>query len=381
MNALLLTKKLISIDSTNPGNYEVNMHAFLKNYFEAKEFDCAKIEKEEVFENRENLMVEISGNSDDKELVFICHMDTVPVWDGWTKEPFVPIEEDGLLFGRGSCDMKSGMACALIAVKHAAKLKAEGKLKRTIKFIATVDEEGDMIGVEHVIESGWVTKKSLVLDTEPTSGQIQGSHKGRAWFKVIVHGVASHASMPWEGVDAVATMAEIIRNIRLEIAGLKHDEKMGDTTVAFGTVHGGTEPYEVPDYCQLSVDIRLVYPYTMEDAKTIIENSIKKACNEIKGAKAEYIITGDKPSIKADEESELALLLKSATKKVTGKEAECSCFTGYTDTGVIATMTGNKNCFSFGPGNLKQAHKPDEYVRIGDIETVEKVLCALVDEF
>lgn len=381
MNAIEITKKLITIDSTNPGNYESSILEYLEDFFSDEAFMGAEIKTQEVLKNRKNLYVKISGNDDSEELVFICHMDTVPIWDGWTYEPFVPVTENGYIYGRGSCDMKSGMACALSAMKYAALLKSRGELKHSIKFIATVDEEGDMVGVEKVISANWIGDNSLILDTEPTSGQIQGSHKGRAWFKIMVHGVASHASMPWEGVDAIATISEIVRNIRLAIANLKHDEKMGDTTVAFGVIKGGTEPYEVSAYAELSVDIRLVFPYTIEDAKSIIEDSINKACAEIKGAKAEYIITGNKPYIKADEDSKLAVLLKKATKNVTGKEANCSCFTGYTDTGVIAANTNNKNCFSFGPGDLKFAHKPDEKVRISDIENGEKILYELINVF
>ena len=123
-------------------------------------------------------------------------MDTVPVGAGWRETPFGAAERDGRIYGRGSCDMKSGFACALSALASAAEEDAAPL--RTLKLIATVDEEGDMHGAEQVIRSGWASRDSLILDTEPTNGEIQGAHKGRVWFELSAAGITAHASTPWE---------------------------------------------------------------------------------------------------------------------------------------------------------------------------------------
>ena len=168
-------------------------------------------------------------------------MDTVPVAGGWTKNPLGEDGENGRFFGRGSCDMKSGLACALCAfLEAAAQMKENGKApKRTLKWIGTCDEEGDMTGAERVIELGWVTKDSLVMDTEPTDGEIQTAHKGRYWFEVTMHGKAAHASRPEQGMDAIAGMAYMLASALNRVKELKEDAFLGKSTIVFGEIQGG----------------------------------------------------------------------------------------------------------------------------------------------
>ena len=134
----------------------------------------------------------------------ICHMDTVVIGDGWTLPPFEAIEKDGKIYGRGACDMKSGLACALTAFKNMVKKVGErGELpEKPFSMICSVDEEDFMRGVEAAIKAGWVTKDDWILDTEPTDGQIQVAHKGRTWFELTITGITAHASNPWKGADA-----------------------------------------------------------------------------------------------------------------------------------------------------------------------------------
>ena len=93
-----------------------------------------------------------------------------------------------------------------------------------------------------------------------------------------------------------------------------------------------------------------------------------------------YVITGDRPYIERDDESQLLRALKAACRKATGEEPAVGCFNGYTDTAVIAGKLGNPNCMSYGPGSLEMAHKPNEYVDYEDVERVERVLRELVLE-
>ena len=114
-------------------------------------------------------------------LLYTSHMDTVMLGDGWNKDTpalgAVVSQADGAkrLYGRGACDMKSGLACALAAFARAVELVGkEGQLPdRTFTFIGTVDEEDFMRGVEQAIQDGWVSEEDWILDTEPTDGQIQ----------------------------------------------------------------------------------------------------------------------------------------------------------------------------------------------------------------
>lgn len=373
-DAIDFTKQLVQIDSSNPGAYEKQIKEYIERVLQKER---VTIKTSEVLKERYNLLAEIEGEVHTPALVFICHMDTVTLGEDWTKDPLGAEEIDGKIYGRGACDMKSGLACALSVFLERAE--NEKKPKHSLKLICTADEEDFMRGVEKVIADGWVTKEDWILDTEPTNGQIQVAHKGRTWFEITVDGMTAHASTPWKGADANAGMAEVIRNIRLAIKDVPTHEDLGQSTVTFGQIEGGYRPYVVPDHCKVWVDMRLVPPTDTKKAETIVQEAIKQAEAEIEGVKGHYVITGDRPYVEKDEQSYLLKQLKQSADEVTKTDTIVSFFPGYTDTAVIAGTIGNHNCMSYGPGNLELAHKPDEYVLLDDIKRCESVLRKLIE--
>lgn len=376
-DAMELTRKLIRIDSSDPGAYEGEIGDFICHFLQ--QFDIPVLKKE-VLPGRFNVMARLEGENDSPALVYICHMDTVTIGDGWSVPPLGAEVRKGRIYGRGACDMKSGLACALSAFARTAQLIKEGrKPKRPFVFIGTVDEEDFMRGVEDGIAAGWVTKDSWVLDTEPTNGKIEVAHKGRTWFEITVTGVTAHASTPWKGADAIAAMAEIISCIRKEIGACPSHPDLGISTVTFGQIEGGYRPYVVPDMCRVSIDMRLVPPTDTGRAIRIVEDAIDRAAKEVPGITASYKITGDRPYVEKDDASPLLGALRRVCEEVTGEPVEVSFFPGYTDTAVIAGMLHNHNCMSYGPGELELAHKPDESVPCEDILRCEEVLTKLAE--
>ena len=374
-DATLLTQNLIRIDSTDPGAYEKTIGEYI---FDRLSSLSVPVIKKEVLPGRYNIMAKIQGETDDPALVYICHMDTVTIGDGWSKDPYGAEVMDGKIYGRGACDMKSGLACALSAFSAMAEEVLSGNTpKHSFVFIGTVDEEDFMRGVEDVIKEGWVTEKSFVLDTEPTNGQIQVAHKGRTWFEITVTGVTAHASTPWKGADAIAAMAEIISSIRRQIRACPSHEDLGVSTVTFGQIEGGYRPYVVPDRCKVWIDMRLVPPADTAAAVSMVEQAIREAVQAVPGISASYTITGDRPYIEKDESSPLLKALKAAAEETTGKPVPVTFFPGYTDTAVIAGKLHNHNCMSYGPGDLEMAHKPDEFVPCEDIIRCQEVLTRL----
>lgn len=374
--ALQLTKELIRIESTDPGTYETTISDWIFRWL--SELPNIKLQREEVLPGRFNLMAELPGTDPKASaLVFICHMDTVVIGDGWTMPPFDAIEQDGKIYGRGACDMKSGLACCMSAFAFAAEQYAASdrvfKPSRTIRLICTVDEEDFMRGSEAAIRSGWISADDWILDSEPTNGQIQVAHKGRTWFEISVDGHTAHASTPWKGADAIAAMAEIIRHIRRTIQEAPSHPDLGISTVTFGQITGGYRPYVVPDSCKLWIDMRLVPPTNTDRAEQIVKAAIALAEKEIPGVHASYVITGNRPYIEKDDNSPLLKHLYQTCCNVTGTDTAVSCFPGYTDTAVIAGTLHNHNCMSYGPGNLECAHQPDEWVAIEDILRCEEV--------
>ena len=385
-----LAQDLVKIDSSDPGAYEDEIERFIKRLIEqqlaqldSSALDAVQIEELEVLPGRRNLKVTVPGQSDEPRLVYICHMDTVTLGDGWDADiaPLGAVVRDGKLYGRGACDMKGGLACAIAALVHTLeRVASDGALpRRGFSLICSVDEEDFMRGSEAAIDAGWVGSREWVLDTEPTDGQIQVSHKGRTWFEIEMAGVTAHASQPWKGADAVAAMAEVVCSLRRTFATLPLHEELGPSTITFGQIEGGYRPYVVPDHAKVWVDMRLTPPTDTAAATRMVEQAIVAAEAAVPGCHGSYTATGDRPAIERDPASPLLAELKRAADDVTGADTTVGFFTGYTDTAVIVGKTGNRNCMSYGPGSLALAHKPNEYVPHADINRCQQVLIALAD--
>lgn len=385
-----LAQELVRIDSSDPGAYEDEIERYIKALVEAQlerlsrpVLHAVQIEELEVLPGRRNLKVAVPGQSDEPRLVYICHMDTVTLGDGWDADiaPLGAVVRDDKLYGRGACDMKGGLACAIAALAHTLeRVAADGTLpRRGFSLIYSVDEEDFMRGSEAAINAGWVGSREWVLDTEPTDGQIQVAHKGRTWFEIEMAGVTAHASQPWKGADAVAAMAEVVCSLRRAFSALPLHKELGPSTVTFGQIEGGYRPYVVADHAKVWVDMRLTPPTDTAAAINMVEHAIAAAEAAVPGCHGSYAVTGDRPAIERDPNSPLLAALKRATDDATDADTTVGFFTGYTDTAVIAGKTGNRNCMSYGPGSLALAHKPNEYVPHADIVRCQNVLIALAD--
>lgn len=385
-----LARELVQIDSSDPGAYEgeIERHirAWLRQRIENLPESLASrvsIDELEVLPGRTELMATIPGTTDEPRLVFICHMDTVTLGDGWDDDinPLSGLVRNDRLYGRGACDMKSGLASAMVAFEATLeKMARTGELpRRGLSLICSVDEEDFMRGVEAAIKRGWVGTSEWVVDTEPTDSQIQVAHKGRTWFELTMQGVTAHASQPWKGADAIAAMAVAINQIRREIGSQPAHDELGRSTVTFGQIEGGYRPYVVPDSCKVWIDMRLVPPCDTQAATMIVQDAITAAENEVEGCHGSFVITGDRPAVERDPASPLLAELLASTVDVTGTSTKVDIFTGYTDTAVIAGTCQNHNCMSYGPGSLALAHKPNEYVPHEDVRRAQAVLTRLVE--
>lgn len=405
-----LCAELVRTESTDPGTYEGAVEALVRGWLEGRVRragldDVVMFRELEALPGRTCLSACVPGRDGSCEgaLVFCCHMDTVVAGDGWSADvdPFGGEVRDGLLFGRGACDMKGGLACALLAFDDLLQAVSRARWeagchgtcvcsgdapstddrswlpRRPLMMLLTVDEEDFMRGIEAVLDAGWLDDGCWVVDTEPTDGRARVSHKGRTWFEVDVRGVTAHASTPWEGADAVAAAAEFICRLRSSVLALPEHAELGRSTVTFGQVEGGYRPYVVPDRAHVWIDMRLVPPADTALAGRLVAEALAGAAEAVPGTSGSYTVTGDRPPVERDPDSRLLAALEEASEAVTGSPAPVDVFTGYTDTAVMAAATGNLEFLSYGPGSLEVAHKPDEHVPVADLMRVRKVLSAL----
>ena len=376
LEEIRLTQQMVQIESSNPGTFEAAMFEFVYDWLQRN--TSAEIFRKPVHPGRDNIVAILRGKSRGHNLTYICHMDTMPAGEGWEYPPFSAEIIDGKLYGRGACDMKAGLAAAMLAFRNLSRL--EKPLNYDFQLIATVNEEDAMTGAEQAVRDGYVNADSYVLDAEPTDSRIQVAHKGKTWFELTTHGKTCHASMPQHGCDAIAAMAEIITRVNRKLAELPVHPEMGACSATFGTIRGGWNPYIVPDACTATLDMRLTPPTTNARSAELVREAIAEGVAMVPGATCDCTVTAQRPAIEKDNDSFLLAALRKAVTNVTGGELPVDFFPGYTDTAVIAALTGCRNCMSFGPGSLEQAHRPNEFVPCWEITRSVAVMTRLAED-
>ncbi len=251
-----LLRDLVAIDSVNPslvpgGAGEAAVAERIASALSAAGID---VEVTEVAPGRPNVVGVIEGRGPGRTLMLCGHTDTVGV-EGMTA-PFDPVARDGRLYGRGSQDMKSGVAAMLDAATHVAR---HGGLERGRLVVAAVaDEEHASAGAEALVEAH--TADGAVV-TEPTDLRMATTHKGFEWVEVTTRGRAAHGSRPAEGRDAILHMGRVLA--RLEAvdaafaAGPAHP-RLGRASLHASTIHGGQALSVYPDRCALRLERRTV---------------------------------------------------------------------------------------------------------------------------
>ncbi|KMJ55464.1 hypothetical protein AB685_27090 [Bacillus sp. LL01] len=372
-----LTRELIQIPSENPIGSEKACATYIESWL--KKVDKINIEVQEVEEGRQNIIATYKAKKPIKRpLVYIGHMDTVPVEGDWNYHPFGGQIVDGKLYGRGACDMKSGLACALIALKRLSEKGIE--LERDLIVIASIDEEGPfMKGAVALEKEKFIPEDALLVAMEPTSLTMSTSHKGTIWYELNIEGKSSHGGRAHLGADAVHAASEIISRLKKKVADLSYNhEVFGKPALSVGTISGGNKTNMVAGSCRVELDFRLVPPMTKEEANTIINQCVKEGCEQVTGTKAVIKHYGwQRPPIETDIASPLVKMMGSTYEKVVGEEIKESGFPAYTDVSMISLRTGNKDFIVFGPGDLDQAHAVDEFVDIHQLDVCTDVLFEL----
>jgi succinyl-diaminopimelate desuccinylase len=378
MNVVELTQALVRIPSENPIGTEAGMADFVVDWLSP--LPNIEIDRHDVLPERPNVVGRLRGSGNESPVVLLAHMDTVPIGDNWSTEPFGAEIRDGRLYGRGSCDMKSGLAVALMAFANAAR---RGRVpSRDIIVGATMDEEGyHMRGVNELVKRGIVGRDAFVIATEPSDLRLAVAHKGLLWMELTITGKAAHAGNPQFGADAVASAAAFIHHFRQAISALPYAHpQLGRPAATFSKIAGGTKTNVVPDRVVMEIDIRLPPPMTLDEVKALLRASASAAEAAVPGtAISARQINNDRPPVEADGGHEFLAALDRAIQKITGVTDTRCVFPAYTDASVIQSLTGNPTSVVFGPGLLAQAHTIDEFVPVDQIQKSLAVLDEVID--
>jgi len=374
--AVKVTQDLVKIPSVNPTIGEKEISHYVERYM--KEAGVEVVRKN-VLPDRDNIIGRLRGSGQRPPLAIVAHMDTVPLGEGWTKPPFDALIEDGRIYGRGAADMKSGLAASLVTLKYLAQNRKQ--LKGDFLLCATIDEESMMQGAADLVDAGIVGNDATLIATEPSHLQMVVAHKGVAWFEIKTYGKNAHAGTPYRGADAIHAMALILIKIKQKIEELGiEDPLVGRTYVSIGKIQGGEKTNVVSGNCRAEIDLRYPPPLTPESVTALIQEIARTGGQEVAGTRGEALIMiPPRPSLRIDPQARILTDMRKAYREIMGSEIKEIGVPYYTDVGTISVKTGNKKCLVFGPGNIEQAHGPDEYVEIDQIGKATHILARTVE--
>ena len=319
---------------------------------------------------------------------FNSHIDVVEVGNGWTTDPFGGALIDGKIYGRGTCDMKGGLATSIIAAE--AFLEVCPNFAGAIEISGTADEEsGGFGGVAYLAEKGFFSPERVqhVIIPEPLNkDRVCLGHRGVYWAEIETFGEIAHGSMPFLGDCAVrhmgAVVAEMEENLFPALAQKRTDmpvvpDGAKQSTMNINSIHGGQAEMPadytglpspcVPDSCRMIVDRRFLIEENIDDVEAEIQDVLRKV--EAERANFSYDIREMHRVLPTmtDRSAPVVQTVARAIEETLGKKPEFVVSPGTYDQKHIDRIGKLKNCIAYGPGILDLAHKPDEYIGVDDM--------------
>jgi succinyl-diaminopimelate desuccinylase len=347
------------------------------------------------------MVARIEGTRPGDCVHFNGHHDVVETGHGWTTDPFGGEVRDGRVYGRGTCDMKGGIAASVIAAE--AFLDTHPDFAGAIEISATADEEsGGYGGVAYLSEKGYFDPSRVqhVIIPEPLNkDRICLGHRGVWWAEIETKGRIAHGSMPFLGDCAVrhmgAVLAEMEATLFPLLAGKRTEmpvvpEGARSSTLNINAIHGG-EPEQDPDYtglpapcvpdrCRITIDRRFLIEEDIAEVKAEVTALMEKVRSERPDFDYEIRDLFEVQPTMTDREAPVVRTVQAAIERVLHRQAEFVVSPGTYDQKHIDRIGRMKNCIAYGPGILDLAHQPDEWVGIDDMVDSAKVMALTLRE-
>ena len=365
--AMELLEKMVAIPSVE--GQEKEMGDLVAAYTEALGMT---VEKQMVEEGRYNVIARAKIGNGGKTVVLNSHMDVVPPADGWNTDPYVLTRAEDRAYGRGSTDAKGCLTALLIATKHI--IENPGETNGNIIVTAVVDEETYSKGARYLVDHTDI-KADYGIVGEPTNCRIGLGHNGSVRPVLVIHGKTAHSSAPELGISSVRVAAYIsglVDEIQKGLHEITHPST-GKPSISITMLKAGVKENVLPDWCELTIDRRMIPGEKEEDIIKEFEKICADAEAAFPGAKVEidrYLVTtGPASDVKPD--SEIAQIAYAACESVTGVKQ--------TPYGVICNTDMNHfmrkgiPTIIIGPGNINYCHKPNEYVEYTELENACRV--------
>jgi succinyl-diaminopimelate desuccinylase len=364
MDAVALTRELLAFDTISPPGTERACARRLAAILEQAGFTVAE---HEFAEGRTSLVARLGGRADAAPLCFTGHIDTVPLGGRpWTRDPFAGETADGKLYGRGSSDMKSGVAAFVVAARRLAS-----RLPGTpgLVLVITAGEETGSLGAFHLAgHGGALGRAGAIVVAEPTDNRPFVGHKGALWLHARTRGVTAHGSMPERGVNAVYAAARAVLALERFAFDVSHPV-LGRPTLNVGTIAGGLNINSVPDAALIAIDIR-----TIPEQK---HAAVTGALADHLGPDVTLTPIVDVEGVWTSPEDPWVQQVYDVVTPLLGRRPEPAAVPYFTDAAALTPAYGGAPTVILGPGELALAHQTDEYCLIERVEQAVEIFTEL----
>jgi len=364
MNAVELTRELVRIDTINPQSPERPCAERAGKLLQDAGYAVAM---HEFAPGRASLIARREGGGL-PPLCFAGHLDTVPLGAAaWTRDPFGGELDAGKLYGRGSSDMKSGVAAIVEAALRLARTPLH---KAGLTVVLVAGEETGCEGAAHLAKvPGALGRASALVVGEPTGNRPVIGHKGALWLQARTRGVTAHGSMPQLGVNAVIKAARAVLDLAFFKFEVPDDPLLGHPTLNIGTIRGGLNVNSVPDEAVIGIDIRTV-PAQKHAA-------LRERLAAVLGPDVELTPIVDLEGVRTAEKDPFVQQAVEIASAVTGEKQDPGTATYFTDASVLTPAYGGVPTVVLGPGEMALCHQTDEHCRVDRIEQAVEIYARL----
>jgi succinyl-diaminopimelate desuccinylase len=358
-----LTSALVEVDTRNPPGNERRIAAVCREALRRWEPAWTEVEPAD---GRLSLIARLphpDGPGPRPTLIINGHLDVVPVKaDAWTVDPFRPAVINGRLYGRGTADMKGGIAAAICALEM-IELAGRAPAWNVVFHLVADEERGGALGSATLLADGLISGDACLVP-EPTSLGICLAERGLLHAEVTVHGRPGHGSRPREGISAVEQAARLVLALHAVDFGEPEHRLLGRPTANIGTIHGGSGINTVAESCTIGVDRRLLpgvsEPAALADLKARIE------AVGIEGLRYDIEVLSFGEASEQDPSDPFVARVRGAVAAATGTDPPLIGMTFTTDARFMRNQAGIPTVVC-GPGNVEQAHGNDEWVSVNQL--------------
>jgi succinyl-diaminopimelate desuccinylase len=371
---IALAQRLVQMDSVAAPNrpHEADVARYLAKYLEEAGFE---VQLEEVAPKRLNLMASFDTGKSGSLLILEGHTDVVTEGDlsAWKRDPFSGEIENGILWGRGSADMKGGLAAAIMAAKTIRELVLEGTLdlRGELRLLIPCDEEGMMSGIKQMIRQNWHKKNGVVADAaiicEPEELELCLFQRGGIRVAIRFMGKQAHGAMPYAGINPIPWLAQAVIAIQQLEAEFQAKTPihplLGKPYITPTVLEAGSLPQlnVMPGEALLALDIRTIPGVDHAG----IHARLQQILESIEGAKTQYEIIDDRPWTATDPNAKIVSVLEQASRLVLNREPRYGGVPGTTD-GTFLHQAGVP-IVTVGPGDREIPHQANEFLRLEEL--------------